>query len=413
MNWKESRIRDERGNILITALLLIFASSIIGATIVMISSTDLKISGNQELETESFFVAEAGMSEAIHRLALANPTEFNGHNVAISDQKPYSPDWKVYIELNNNAPVQNGSVVTTGTLQDLSGDFLAYSVDDATDDAVTVEHKWEDRNADGVRDDDEIVLYDPALVPPENFDSGNPIDVITVTGRRGGARVVLQAEVTRQKLMTKTMGALYTDKAVTISGNSAFCGWNHPLAMPIGTRPNACFAYHLADGNLAGVTTTGDVVQEQGNAHDIEGSPEMDTDPSNPWYSLAELLGITTSQLNELLADPDFTAPADLMDGVTYIQGSTTLNAGMVGHGLLYVTGDCAINGGFEYYGLIYIEGDLHITGTPWILGSVNVKGTSDFNFSSGNCGILFSVEAIDTYVGSLMPMSILAWRDL
>jgi Tfp pilus assembly protein PilX len=413
MNWKESWIRGERGNILITALLLIFASSIIGATIVMISSTDLKISGNQELETESFFVAEAGMSEAIHRLALANPTDVGGRNVAISDQKPYDPDWKVYIELNNNAPVQNGSVVTTGTLQDLTGDVLAYSVDNATDDAITVEHKWEDRNADGVRDADELVLYDPALVPPENFDTGNPIDVVTVTGRRGAARVILQAEVTRQKLMTKTMGALYTDKAVTISGNSAFCGWNHPLAMPIGTRPNACFAYHLADGNLAGVTTTGDVVNESGNAHDIEGSPAMDTDASNPWYSLAELLGITTSQLNELLADPDFTAPADLMDGVTYIQGSTTFNAGMVGHGLIYVTGDCAINGGFEYYGLIYIEGDLHITGTPWILGSVNVKGTSDFNFSSGNCGILYSAEAIDTYVGSLMPMSILAWRDL
>jgi hypothetical protein len=154
-------------------------------------------------------------------------------------------------------------------------------------------------------------------------------------------------------------------------------------------------------------------VQEQGNTHDIEGSPPTDTDPSNPWYTLAELLGITQSQLNDILSNPDFTAPADEMDGVTYIQGNATINANMVGHGLLYVTGDCTVNGGFEYYGLIYVEGDLKITGTPWILGSVNVKGTSDFNFGAGNCGILYSSEAIDAYVGSIMPMSILAWRDL
>jgi len=406
-------IRNESGNVLITALLLIFASSIIGATVVLISSTDLKISGNQAQETESLFAAEAGLAETIHRLSLANPTEVSGVNVAIGDAKPYDPNWKVYVELNNDAPSTNGSVTTTGTLQDLSGDYLEYSEDGTGANAIVVEHKWEDRNADGVRDANEIVLYDPALVPPENFNTGNPIDVVTVTGRRGQGRTVLQAEVTRQKLMTKAMGALYTDKAVTISGNSAFCGWNHPLSMPVGTRPNGCFAYHLADGNLAGVTTTGDNVQEQGNAHDIEGNPVMDTNPANPWYSLAELLGITQSALNDMLADPDFTAPADVMDGVVYIQGSTTFNAGMVGHGLTYVTGNCTINGGFEYYGLIYIEGDLHITGTPWILGSVNVKGTSDFNFSSGNCGILFSSEAIDAYVGSLMPMSVLAWRDL
>jgi formylmethanofuran dehydrogenase subunit C len=98
---------------------------------------------------------------------------------------------------------------------------------------------------------------------------------------------------------------------------------------------------------------------------------------------------------------------------VTYIQGDAKINAQVVGHGLLYVTGDAVINGGFQYWGMIYVEGDCKIVGTPWILGTVLVKGSADFQFSAGNCGILYSEEAIQQYVGGLMPMITLAWRDL
>ena len=45
------------------------------------------------------------------------------------------------------------------------------------------------------------------------------------------------------------------------------------------------------------------------------------------------------------MSDADFTVPASVMDGVTYIQGNATINADMSGHGLMYITGDCTING--------------------------------------------------------------------
>jgi hypothetical protein len=406
-------VADTRGNVLITALLLIFACSIMGATVVLLSSTDLKISGNQGRDTESLFTAEAGLAETVHRLSLANPTMSSGVNIAIGDTEPYDPLWRVYVQNTGGSPSQSGSTWYVPSLQDLSGDYLDYTVASGTDGAIMVEHKWEDRDGDGSRDDDEIVRYDPALVPPENFDTGFPIDVVTVTGRSSDARHTLQAEVTRQTLRTKAMGAFYTDRAVEIKGNSSFCGWNHNLSTPVGTRPNVCFSYHESEGNLGGVTTTGDQVKEKGVTHDIEGNPRTDTDPANPWYTLAELLGITEGQLTSLLANPDFTSPQDVMDGVTYIQGDANINAGMVGHGLMYVTGDITINGGFEYWGLIYVEGDGNIIGTPWIIGSVCIKGTADWNFGAGNCGVLYSAEAIKQYVGQLMPMQILAWRDL
>ncbi|HEX5132350.1 MAG TPA: pilus assembly PilX N-terminal domain-containing protein [Candidatus Krumholzibacteria bacterium] len=410
--------RDERGNVLVIALLLVFATFIIGGILAMMSGTDLKIAGNQELGTEAQFAAEAGIAEAVHRLSLPYPTNVvvggSTINASIADKSPYDPNYKALITMSSPGanPTISGSTMTAGTLQDLSGDPIQYTEPSGTNDVITVEHKWVDLDNDGTREDGEIVLYDPAQVPPENFTKGNPVDVITVTGRAGTSRQVVQVEVTRLRLLAKTLGALYTDKAVDITGNSAFCGWNHDIATPVGTKPNACFAYHLGDGHLSGVTTTGDVVNQKG-ASDVEGSPTAtNTDVANPWYTLPEVLGLTAGDVNEILANADFTSPTTPMDGVAYFQGNATINSNVVGHGLLYCTGDLTVNGGFKYWGLIYVEGDCKITGTPWIEGTVLVKGSSDFNFNAGNAAVLYSEDAISQYVGLLMPMVTIAWRD-
>ena len=410
-------VNNERGNILVIALLLVFATCIIGGAVAMMSSTDLKISGNQELGTQAQFVAEAGLAEAMHRLSVAYPTNvtIGGKqvNISISDQLPIDPDYKAYIQLTapGDNPTFVGNTMTAGTLQDLNGDFLDYSKDSGTDEVLMVEHKWTDLDADGTRDAGEIVLYDPNKSPPTNYATGNPIDVVTVTGRSGTARRTVEAEVTHMRLKFKTNGALYTDKACTVSGSSVFCGYNHNVAMPAGTVLNACFAYHLTSGNLAGVATTGDVVDQKG-ANKTEGQPVTNTDVDNLWYTLPEALGITQNECNDLLANADNTSIVDDLEGITYIQGNALISTKMSGHGLIYCTGDVIINGGFEYWGMIYIEGDCKIVGTPWIMGTVMVKGSADFQFSAGNCGIVYSEEAIQQYVGGLMPMQVLAWRE-
>ena len=412
-------VRNERGNALVMAILLVFAASAIGAMVSLMSATDMKISGNQERSTEALFVAEAGMSEAVHRLGAPYPTNavVGGQtiNISIADEKPIDPDYKAYIRMV--APGANptfvGNTLSAGTLQDLNGDVLQYSRDAGTDGVVMVEHKWEDLDGDNTREAGEIVLYDQSRIPPENFTTGNPVDIVTVTGRKGTTQRVIQAEVTRLRLVAKTLGAMYTDKALTVSGNSHFCGWNHDLNMPQGTVQNACFGYHESEGHLAGVTTTGDVVDQKG-ATDVDGSPtSTDTNPANPWYTLAEVLGLSNEETQEVLDNADHNSIVNPLDGVTYIQGNATINSTVIGHGLLYVTGDVTINGGFKYWGLIYIEGDCKVTGTPWIEGSVIVKQSADFNFSAGNCGVFYSEEAISQWVGSVMPMVTLSWRDM
>ncbi len=418
-NKINGNLKAESGNILVVTLLVLFAISVIGATLAMVSSMDLKISGNQRTTTQSLFIAEAGLNEAIHRISLPNPTNvavagWTG-NVAISDSEPYDPDWKTYIYLTTpgSAPAVGGSAVSTGTLQDPNNGYLPYSQTTGTDDVLTIEHKWVDRDGDGARDVNEIVLYDPLKIPPENFASGFPVEIITVAGHSANGERVIQAEVTKRMMIARTLGALYVDKAVKLTGNCDFCGHNHDLNTPVGTKPNGCLAWHLPSGNLPGVTSTGDVVKTQGSA-DVVGDPQpIDDDAGNPFYTLSEVLGLSNAEVVSILARADNTSIVAPLDGITYIQGDANINSNLVGEGLLYVTGDLHAAGSFIFTGLIYVEGDVHFTGTPWILGSMIVRGTSDFNFSAGNAAVLYSKDAITNVLSGIMPCIVLSWREM
>jgi hypothetical protein len=413
-------LRNEQGSILVVTLLILFAVVAIGATLSMVSSLDLKIAGNERTTIQALPVAEAGLNEVIHRLSVKNPTTVTvggwTGNAAIGDSKPYDPNWtvRVYLTSPGSAPAGSGSIVTTGTLQDPNQPYLAYSSPNGIDGVLTIRHKWRDRDGDGVRDANEIVCYDPTVVPPENFNSGFPVEIVTVRGVRGNARRTIEAEVTKKTLLARTLGAIYTDKAIQISGNPSICGYNHDINTAVGTTPNVCFGDHLATGNLPGITTTGDAVDVSGAAADILGDPSpTDTASTNPWFDLGDVLGLTDGEINEVLAQADQTTITNPFDGITYINGDATINSNYVGSGLLYVTGDLKASGTFTFKGLIYVEGDLKITGTPWILGSVIVKGTSDYNFSAGNAAVLYSKDAIQNYIGQAMPAVVLSWREL
>jgi hypothetical protein len=409
----------ESGNVLIVTILVLFAVAVIGGTTAMVSTMELKISGNQRTATRSLFIAEAGLNEAIYRLSLSNPTNITvggwTGNAAIRDSMPYDPNWMVRIYLTSpaTAPPSSGSLYCTGTLQDLSGNPLAYSAVDGTNKVLTIQHKWVDRDSDGMRDNNEIVLYDALQIPPENFVTGNPVDVITVTGRSSDGERMIQAEITKTSLVVRTLGALYVDKAVKITGNSAFCGYDHDLNTLSFTKPDACYAWHLSGGSLPGVTSTGDVVKVMGSA-DVIGYPiPVDNSPMNPFYSLAEVLGLPDAEINKILSDADNTSIVNPLNGITYIQGDANINSNLKGQGLLYVTGDLHAAGSYIYRGLIFVEGDVHFTGTPWILGSMVVRGTSDFNFSSGNAAVLYSKDALERALDSAMSCMILSWREI
>ncbi|HER44226.1 MAG TPA: hypothetical protein ENO08_07195 [Candidatus Eisenbacteria bacterium] len=139
----------------------------------------------------------------------------------------------------------------------------------------------------------------------------------------------------------------------------------------------------------------------------------IDQSPTNPFFSLSETIGMPVGEVNRLLDGADNTKIVSPLNGITYIDGDAKINSNLVGEGLLYVTGDLHAAGDFVYKGLIYVEGDVHLTGSPWILGSMIVRGTSDFNFSAGNAAILYSSEALMRALDNSMPVIMLSWQDM
>ena len=419
---------NERGAGLVVAILTVVALFALGTALVFLTRTDVNISKHQTLHVEALYVAEAGVEEALHRLGLNDPTNItvNGSsfNAAIRDPaNPPDPNWKARVFLCNpgQEPAASGSEYHTCTLQD-NRSWLEYSSagDNAT--AMTIEHKWRDLDGDGVRDADEIVLYDGSKYPPENYDTGTPVEVVTVVAKSATAEREIKVEATRFPLNINARAALFSDRGVDVRGNVTVCGHDHAMNTPHYTMIPNCqnFEYCsnrttcIATGCVTGVMTTGDEVDKRGST-DLAGEPAPeDTSSSNQFLTLAEMLGIEQAALDEILANADYTDvdQADPQEGITYVVGNPKWTGGGNGTGLLYVDGDLDLGGNFTWRGLIYVEGDIKIAGTPSIIGAVMVKGVSEYAFTGGNPCILFSSEALDYYLRQSLHYIKIGWKE-
>jgi hypothetical protein len=423
---------DERGAGLVIAILTVVALFALGTTLVFLTRTDVNISKHQTLHVEALYVAEAGVEEALQRLSLPDPTNVtvNGSsiNAAIRDPaNPPDPDWEARIFLCRPGaePAATGTDYHTCTIQDADS-WLEYSSEDDLTTALTIRHKWQDLDDDGVREVGEIVLYDGGKYPPQNFTTGTPVEVLTITAKSATAEREIEVEATRYPLNVNVRAALLCDMGVDIKGNVTICGHDHDMMMPHYTMLPGCMNWEycnnrtncLGTGCLIGVMTTGDEIDRRGST-DLAGNPAPeDSSSSNQFYTLAETLGISQADVDEILANADYhnVGEASPQDGITYVNnaggGEAQWAGDGVGSGLLYVTGDLATIGNFQWKGLIYVEGDYKITGTPSIIGAVIVKGRSEYAFSGGNPGILFSSEAIDYYIRQHLGYIRIGWKE-
>jgi len=412
------RDESERGSTLLVVMALLLALGFAAGALVLTTTGDLKSAGESRRGTQAQFAAEAGIQEAMHRLAMVAGTTITVNSrtfdPAIGDTNdPLDPDWeaRICVPVGTLPTSLDPSVVHTPTVQETT-QSLDYAQDGRL---LTIRHKWIDLNGDSVRDPEEMVLYDPAEVPPENFVSGSPVEVIEVEGHRAEARRRLRVEVTRHPFSPNVNAAISSDRGVDVRGNVSICGYNHRATTPVGTdldsgpcSPN----FDVADGHLPAIMTTGDDVDRRGSS-DLLGYPTVtDTSSTNPFYSLAASLGVDQGVIDQILENADNTSITDPLDGITYIQGDATCN-NMEGEGLLYVDGDLRITGNFVYKGLIYVEGDLSITGTPWILGAVMVRGRSDYAFSGGAPAVLYSKDMIRIALESALDFVVLSWKEI
>ncbi len=424
---------NERGVGLVIAILTVVALFALGMALMFLTRTDVNISKHQTLHVEALYVAEAGVEEALHRLGLPDPTmaTVNGTsmNAAIRDSvRPYDANWRARIFLCNAGmePAAPVGEYNTCTIQD-NTTWLEYSSESDAATALTIEHKWQDLDGDGVREDGEIVLYDGSRYPPENFTSGSPVEIVTVTARSATAEREIKVEATRFPLNVNARAALLSDMGVDVRGNVTICGHDHAYNTPHYTMYPNCQAFEycwpplhancLAQGCLVGVMTTGDIIDRRGST-DLDGEPTAeDTSSTNQFLTLAETLGIEQEDLDEILANADYSATAvdDPQDGITFVDNAGGADASWNngdGTGLLYITGNLNTHGNFTWKGLVYVEGDFVMAGTPSVIGAVVVKGVSTWAFTGGDPCIYYSSEALDYYLRQSLHYVKIGWKE-
>lgn len=421
VNMMKRKLDNQDGAALVVALMMLLGLAVMGMAAVMVSSSDYVVAGTQRQRTQALHAAEAGLHEAMHRLGEAPGSTANvaGLDVDISitdPSDPPDPNWnaRIFLRTPPAVPQVAGSAMTTGTVQ-IPGEYLEYSDPNDPAEAILIRHKLRDFDGDGTQ---EVALYDPSRIPQENPNTGWPIERVTVRGRSGQAMRGIQADVVRFPLNPNVTAALMANGSVDLRGNVTVCGHNHRIDTPPGTGLPACSpAWDEANGNLVGVMTTGGSVDTKGST-DLLGSPSpTDTDPTNQFQSLAQALGLSDQELQDILASADRTSLSGggPWDGITYVNGNAKITGGS-GSGLLYVKGDLDIGGNFDWTGLVYVEGMIGVKGNTTILGALMANGGGHavaVDFGAGTPNILYSRAALVQTLMSAMDYIVLSWKEI
>lgn len=397
--------RDERGMALVLALMVLLVLTVIGAALMANVTTETKIAGHKVRDSQSLTIAEAGVQEAMLRIR-------NGD--VLDDGNPRNVHL-IYNGLAGSLPASGTDTTSLATLQP-AGSYLPYSTANKNPTVLSVKYKT--RN-------NVILRYDESASPKINTATGNPIWVISSTGRKGSAYRSLYAEVTRSRINVLVRSAVAANVAIQFKGNIKICGHNHLGSTPTNTEPNACngvaYLAPTAHGScLPGAWSSNNITQQGSPTVIGEPSPEQKFQTgfySGPW----DALGMPQNEFWSWIGAARTSEPAP-PQGIFYLDndgvkqnksGDFSYNGGD-GEGLLYVDGDLRLNGSFTYKGLIYAEGDVTINGNCWILGGLVVNGKTVVKIANGSAVILYSSEAIQQkisrYGGNIRTI---AWREL
>jgi Tfp pilus assembly protein PilX len=230
--------KNEKGMVLATGLIFLAIIVILGATAVILTTTDLKIGSNYRASEQAFYAAEAGVQEALFRISLVNDStktiaqwgsqvSVNGvTNAYIGDPSSggYDTNWQVKIYFVEDA--------TTLTSPDTATLLPKADWPNMNYDEVTIRHEKEsdigaDINGDG--DTDDLVFYDPSVgknatnSPPG---VGKPITWIESIGKSGTSQHKIYVEATKEVFAVDSKAAIVVNNPPNFSGNSSILGFN-------------------------------------------------------------------------------------------------------------------------------------------------------------------------------------------
>jgi len=367
-------VASEKGFLLIAALTLMAALTLLGTTAYILSSTDIKIGGNFRNNQMVLQVAMAGAERAREALRV--------ENLASSNKTSFSDELNSTARKGANGSLDGYSAATddvplaTGTLNNVT--YNAYLSNDSAD------------GANNTTDSNGKVMITSVAIGPNNAKAQVQIVVTRQPPPSSPATIYSKGDVTGN------------GSSLTISGNDA-CGAETALA-PIYTKDPATT-------NLNGnPTLQGSPSTPQHGTLDIDipgyidalkpGATRVTQDQNNATFGSA-------SSYQTVYSWPD--DPAHFNNQGLKLQNVT-------GYGVLLVKGDLELGGGFQWNGIILVTGSVTLNGgggNPINIYGQIFSGTStltDVTVNGSNTIGYDSCKVKQAMAGS--PLKVVNWKQ-
>jgi Tfp pilus assembly protein PilX len=380
--------KNESGIVTAVALLLLAVLVLLGTSAMVMTSTDILISGNYKVSEVAFYAAEAGVEEARARLRGAATAKIN-------DTAPNSPEWKAYI---GTLAMAQAKGFNSGSSSHSRLDSLQTGMNYV----VEIRHKVDAANK---------VVYS----------AGNNIYLVTSTGYTGNSSRTVELEVVRASPLT-VPGPLYVEANANIQGASTViigadpatgkepCGGPSVAAV---TTTNAASSVEIHQN----ATVTGSpLVKEYGADLDIEAMVNSLKQQANFSYNVTSATHTGMNWGTPTIIANTKPSTCSVHNIVYYNTNGTDIKlaGGTSGCGILLVDGDLDVNGGFAWHGVLVVTGSLKYTGggNKQVTGGMLAGEDADADVEvGGNASIVYCSSAVNSQTVNL-PLRVLSWRD-
>ena len=366
-------VAGEKGFMLVAALTLMTALTLIGTTAYLLSSTDIKVGANFRNSQQVLQVAMAGGERA--RELLRQENRSSGDLTTFSDELSNSARKGQNNTLDGYTASTDDTAIASGTIGGIT--YSAYLSNDS---------------ADGVTSE---------------TDSNKKVMITTVaTKNSGNAKAVVQTVVQLYTGVTSP-ATVYSKGDVTGNGSSLTIQGNDECGV---------------ETALAPIYTKSPAITN------LNGSPTLSGSPSTPQtgsldLGIAEMISsLKGSAAYNLTADTNNTTYGSSSSYKTvYSNTSNPPNVNglklnnVTGYGILLIDGDLELGGGFTWYGPILVTGSVTLNGGG---SGINVHGQilsgtstlTDVTINGGNVIQYNSCELKKAF--ATQPLTVLNWKQ-
>ncbi len=421
---------QNRGVALVAVLLLFAVGSIVTATVLQTTSTEIQISGNHRQTVQEFYAAEAGLAEARSRLRKTTKTAayfigdtfedplWTAYVLDSSDWSPaldpeYAADRINVIPLPGhptNTVVQPNSVQTGLSYWVKIRHKTEYDAEQAGHRSSTPHYlDLDGRTSLHSKGQQGHLVYfgypQKTSVVPVSFTTKTstpwlPIEKITAHGATTRGSVVLEEEVLHPPGPNQ-LGALHVSGVVNLTGTSGEIN-GHDACGRVGSLPPVVFG-----GTLTSVST----IQFNGTPASPQPGYQAPALDSVLATLDAEAMVLNADQINQQLGTVQVPVTF-LAKAGSFVQPQGIRIRQTRGFGILLVEGNATLEGEVHWDGMILVTGTLFINGQG---GDIVIRGgvwASRIDQQAGSLTVRYDSCRLQTALLAV-PVQVRTWREV